>query len=192
MYFCLICESLKRCNKGIFCGYCNSKIKLKTPRVHMRFEQNIPHFYLFRWNKDSHTFCHKLVYFLKNKKEPHFDYFSELFTDAGLNISSFDTFICPQNSRGYRTNHSISLGKSLQKQFGGKSVIEIGVNDKEQKKLSRKERFEVKKNLSFPKTSKWVFIDDVLVSGATFGKIFEAASHRPKFILTLMYRPVED
>lgn len=191
MYFCIICEALKF-NEGLFCGYCDQKIKSKSPKVHLRFEQNIPHFYLFRWNEESHAFCHSLVYFLKNKDENYFNYFSSIFKEADLNISSFDTMICPTNSKPQKPNHSLSLGKSLAKQIGGKIVIELEVNDKEQKKLSKKERNKAQKKLSFPRVKKWIFIDDILVSGATFGKVLTASPYKPKFILTLAYKPANE
>ncbi len=187
-FFCIICDVIKF-RKNMICGYCENKIGSRKKAYFLRYEEKVPHYYLFEWNLETDFFCRKLVCFLKHQKVDKFKEWTYLFPSQISFIGSRVAFV-PKSSSQKTLNHAKELALSLKKLLNLKSILEIDETFEAQKKKTRINRLKVKKN--FKKKIRldyqWVFIDDVFVTGATYGRIKSEIENLPEMIVTLFYK----
>ena len=187
--FCFLCSSLIIEKNSLFCRFCKSKLNPFIKKPKSRMQGSVRHHYLFSWNSQNDLLCRSIVYFLKEKPETFFSYFSKNY--KYLKLLNKTAFICPHSNR--RINHAKSLAESFSKLFESSSVYEVeSVTDDSspQKTLKKRERMERLKRKIYPSQpiSEWVFVDDVLVTGSTYYTLYESIGRKPQAIFTLFYK----
>ena len=164
-----------------------------------RAEKTLSHLRLLDWSEDNQQIVWRLVNSLKQGgpdfifKRLALEMFSR-FVCLGLwDKKTFPTFI-PSPSRSHKTrDHAFQLTQALSFYFGGevKNILSRRVDFEFQKTKTKRQRANVmiqsEKTISSQKT--FVFVDDVLTTGATARAVFQALG-RPKnfFIFTLAWR----
>ncbi len=189
-FFCIICDILKF-RKNVICTYCQNKVESRRKTYFLRYEEKIPHYYLFQWNLETDFFCRKLAYFLKHQEAEKFHQWTSLFPAKINSIEPRRAFVPKSSSKG-ALNHAKEFALSLKNPLELRSVVEIGESLGAQKRKTRIERLKVKR--SFKKKilldCQWVFIDDVFVTGATYHRVRSEIKSLPEMIITLFYRPL--
>lgn len=193
-FFCVVCDSFKKNYKEALCSFCQKKVEEKIPLIHKRYQNGRPHYYLFRWSKESEHFCRRLIYFLKNSPEGHFGEWAKFFYHLQVDTGG-EQAITPKSSKTLKNNHGASFAKALMKQNIFLSVLEVDVGNKggkEQKQKTRKERRQrlEQRQKSFNLKENWIFVDDILVTGSTYDICAKACGKEAKALITLFYRPV--
>lgn len=190
-FFCVVCLAPKLKLNTSLCGFCQNKVDERVKSFHMRMEGDVPHYYLFSWDKRSKVFCKSLIYFLKNKPEVFFSEWAALLDESFLEVP---LILVPSSDPLKGFNHAKSFAESLVKPKSLSCVIEVGLkafDAVDQKLKSRFERLRSNKvDLSrFAGNKNWIFVDDILVSGGTYKKVLESMRVKPKAIFTLFYKP---
>lgn len=189
-FFCILCDAFVFKRQTLFCGYCSLKISQKYGHLQWRKHKEIDHFYLYKWTKKNDYFCRKMVYFLKAKPDSYFQDFVKAYEDR-LGLTS--SLVVPFSYAPL--NHAESFAKSFLKLNSNLCVyvLEAVEGFKQQKKSSRSER--LLKPLASNKLSlglsSWIFIDDVLVTGATADSAEASVGCKPEAIFSLFYKPYE-
>lgn len=192
--FCVVCMAPHIRPHSVLCKFCFNKIFPSDFKLKMRSEQGIPHYYLFEWNKKSDLACRSLIYFYKNKPTVFFEDSAFLF-EVLKDVLSEGPGIVPSCSEEFKINHAQSFGEALVKQKMISRVLVAGSSEgvrlRQQKKKTRFERLKSNKVdvEMFRCVKRWIFVDDVLVSGGTFKSIFESMFTKPQAVFTLFYKP---
>lgn len=189
IFFCVICDVFKL-KKGQLCLYCYKKVIFRESTYSLRYENGVPHYYLFTWTLQADAFCRRLVYFLKNKKVEFFKEWTGYFP-AQINYKASRVGVVPMSSSKGKVNHAEELAVSLKKLMGLSCVLEVVSGDGvAQKRRTRKERLRPHGGRPLGLDCKWIFIDDVFVTGGTYNRVKSKMGTSPEAIITLFYRPL--
>ena len=136
---------------------------------------------LFHWREQLRV--QQLIYSLKHKAPgAFFDPFVELLADKyHLHFGeSKNTVVVPSPSRNGERDHAVHLAQKLSQALNGQFVDALVREDKResQKRKNRQGRLRLKmrkrKNESLPESSRIVFVDDLVTTGATVQAAFQA------------------
>ncbi|MGH1467492.1 MAG: hypothetical protein ACRBBP_01240 [Bdellovibrionales bacterium] len=193
-FFCIICDA-PNFRPEHLCLFCESKVNARPTPYFLRFERDVPHYYLFKWTPKTDGFCRRLAYFLKNRRSEDFLKWALMFSPQMAPVGIRQAFV-PKCSSEKGVNHAKEFALSLKKLLGFKCVLEVGAFLGPQKQRTRGERAEAFKRSVFKKRKvrkldcSWVFVDDVFVTGGTYKRVGSEFKEAPEMIVTLFYRPL--
>ncbi len=164
-----------------------------------RLEKNLPHLRLMDWHEDNH---HLMKVFINSLKQGGADF---IFKRLGLEMSSrfghfnlWDRKTCPvfvpaPSRTKIKKDHAFMLTEALSFYLGGelKKLLNRRHPSEAQKSKSRAKRalIEMESRALISQNKTFIFVDDVLTTGATARAAFQALN-KPKnfFIFTLVWR----
>lgn len=195
-FFCILCDAPFFKKNSLFCDHCLHSF-IKHQGLKLRFDKGVPHHYLFSWSKKNDSLCRRLAYFLKRKPSTHFLELASIMNLPKKCLLS-ETLVVPRAHESKRLNHAQSLAEALMKLYSFQSVISLYTRQigPQKRKKSRKERLEGPEESEIlsgvlVEKGEWVFVDDVLVTGATCYKISRRLGSKPGQIITLFYKEKE-
>ena len=195
---CAICRSFVPPVRHL-CSYCWKTIEsaFLPPQDVFRLEKTHCHLRLFDWHEDNAAFVGPFLHSLKRRKAPFV--FRRLAREIFARFAHMPfwpqklrpVFIPAPPSDPSRPNHALELAEALSSGFGGevrpllkRSVLLV------QKKKSRVERSQIQIELKpgaqaflDERKSAFIFTDDVLTTGWTARKAFQALNKPSNFVI---------
>lgn len=178
--FCAKCGSWN-IKTDIFCSSCWIKPQIYKRKISLQ----IDHYYLYPWSE----YTRLLVYSCKNGF--HLKTLEKIATQTMFPKAFFKTesrVVCAPSSTGkrFKKNHAWCIATA----FGFQNIEDCFVKKGKQKNKSKNERKEIALSLQQElQGENWVFIDDVVTTGATVRAMYKALGLKSTVVFSISYVP---
>ncbi|MCB0390442.1 MAG: hypothetical protein KDD58_04085 [Bdellovibrionales bacterium] len=195
---CWICSFPTFCNYEL-CHFCQKHVYARP--FFFNDEIDLKGYCLWEWSKTKNHWCKDVIYKLKRKKilEIH-EFLAQLFLKQEIlylrsQRNNLSVILIPSPcTPNTKTDHARSMAMAISEMTGWPilDVLQKG-SQINQKAKSRKERLNIKVNLShqfkMDPQKTYIFIDDVITTGSTARACWETLGRPPKFeVRALIYR----